>query len=297
MAGLTAARHLQQHGWNVTVLDKGRGVGGRLATRRIGAQRLDHGAQFFTVRDPEFAAAVQTWEDSGWVQPWFTQDNHTRYACPAGMNSLAQRLAEGLPVHTSCQVSRIETGFNITTQDDRRFTAHALILTPPAEQSLALLAGLNTPLRHALNTIEYDPCFALLLTGDGESRVPEPGYARPAEGPISWVADNARKGITTPLALTIHATPAFSRDYFDRAHEAEAILREAAGQWHTGNITEAQLHRWRYSQPVAAYPERCLFSHAPGPHAVAGDAFGGPRIEGAFLSGLAAARAMLQWKQ
>ena len=67
MAGLTAANLLQNAGWAVTVVDKSRGVGGRMATRRLGASRFDHGAQFFTVRDAGFQATTDKWMANGWV--------------------------------------------------------------------------------------------------------------------------------------------------------------------------------------------------------------------------------------
>ncbi|MSO32728.1 MAG: FAD-dependent oxidoreductase, partial [Ilumatobacteraceae bacterium] len=53
IAGLTAARALSHAGHSVIVLDKGRSVGGRMATRRIGDATVDHGAQFFTVRSDD----------------------------------------------------------------------------------------------------------------------------------------------------------------------------------------------------------------------------------------------------
>lgn len=65
MSGLTAASALQQAGREVIVVDKGRGVGGRMATRRIGAATFDHGAQFVTARTPRVAAAIQEWLKQG----------------------------------------------------------------------------------------------------------------------------------------------------------------------------------------------------------------------------------------
>ena len=55
ISGLLAADELQREGWTVAVLDKSRGVGGRMTTRRVGEGTFDHGAQFFTVRDNRFA--------------------------------------------------------------------------------------------------------------------------------------------------------------------------------------------------------------------------------------------------
>ncbi len=64
LSGLLAAGKLNASGYRVIVLDKGRGVGGRLATRRMDGAVFDHGAQYFTVQDPGFDAIVQDWQES-----------------------------------------------------------------------------------------------------------------------------------------------------------------------------------------------------------------------------------------
>ena len=89
IAGLLAARTLQERGLQVTVLDKGRGVGGRMATRRIGSAVFDHGAQFFTARDPRFQALVNSWLAAEVAAEWCRgfagpegvrqDDGHPRY--------------------------------------------------------------------------------------------------------------------------------------------------------------------------------------------------------------------------
>lgn len=105
ISGLVAARKLAAHDVDVTVVDKGRSVGGRLATRRIGDARLDHGAQFFTVRTPAFQACVDDWIERGVVHVWNHGfdggDNHPRYVGSSGMNSIAKDLARGVSVETS----------------------------------------------------------------------------------------------------------------------------------------------------------------------------------------------------
>jgi renalase len=299
IAGLTAARRLAEHGCAVTVVDKGRGPGGRMATRRIGSLRFDHGAQYFSAISPRFRAAVAEWERAGVAHEWFRLNGKARYRGAQGMSSIAKHMAAGLDVRTGVHVEQIgfEAGeWHVRAKDGGPFRAEALLLTAPVPQSLELLGPLAQGLPQTVRAVRYFPCFALMLAIEDEAAVPAPGWARPASGPVSWVAGNHTKGISEgPGALTLHATPEFSRTHFDEAPEQVAArLMDAASPWFGGaRPGEWQLHRWRYSLVSAPGPEPCVVLPAPGLCALAGDAFGAPRIEGAFLSGYAAAMALL----
>ncbi|MEO8129228.1 MAG: FAD-dependent oxidoreductase [Bryobacteraceae bacterium] len=298
MSGLTAAAVLQRKGWAVVLLDKGRGVGGRMTTRRIGGSRFDHGAQFFTVRDDRFREAVARWESDRVVAPWFTESGHVRYRGVDGMNGLAKHLAKSLDVRRETKVQRVEPGHEgwcVFTEAGERFSANALLLTAPAPQSAALLAAcaeqLPPEMFLTLRSIVFDPCFALLVTLEGASCVPAPGYLRIEKGPIEWIADNTQKGISRgSAALTIHARADFSRRYLESPQDEVAeLLLEAARIWLGVNVAAWQLHLWPYSKPIAEPRPPFLFTSKPAPLAIAGDAFAGSRIESAFLSGLSAA--------
>ena len=144
MSGLTAAGALQRQGWAVILLDKGRGAGGRMATRRIGGSRFDHGAQFFTVRDDRFREAVARWESDRVVAPWFTESGHVRYLGMDGMNGLAKYLVEPFEVRTETQIRSVDfrrDGWCAVTDAGDAFHADALVLTAPAPQSAAMLQG------------------------------------------------------------------------------------------------------------------------------------------------------------
>jgi predicted NAD/FAD-dependent oxidoreductase len=59
-------------------------------------------------------------------------------------------------------------------------------------------------------------------------------------------------------------------------------------------ITEAQLKKWRYSVAITTHPQDYIQAEGL-PLLFAGDAFGGRgRVEGAFISGRAAAQALLE---
>ena len=312
LSGLLAAARLQSGGARVLVLDKGRGVGGRLATRRTDLGAFDHGAQFFTARDPQFRLLVEAWQAAGIVRAWatgfaladgtFKRDGETRYCGVSGMASISKHLAYGLDVRVSAKVVRVQTedrGWVVTTEAGERLSGRALLLTPPVPQSLELLATGDFPLpeqvRSDLKQIEYAPCLAVLVQLSGPSRIPEPGGLWFDGEPVSWMADNQRKGVSSAAgaAVTIHAGQQFSRAHWETPEgEVTAMLLAVAAPWLGSVPVQTQLHRWRYSLPLRVHPERCVVLCEPAPLAFAGDAFGGPRVEGAALSGLAAGAAL-----
>jgi hypothetical protein len=112
------------------------------------------------------------------------------------------------------------------------------------------------------------------------------------------MADNQHKGVSPGpgAAVTIHAGPQFSQAHWATPEaEVTSALLAAAAPWLGSAPVQTQLHRWRYSLPLRVHPERCLVLREPAPLAFAGDAFGGPRVEGAALSGLAAGAALAEW--
>jgi len=306
MAGLMAARELQRAGRRVLVLDKGRGVGGRLASRRIGGATFDHGAQFITTRDPRFAAVLEQGRQNGSVEEWCRGfaggvDGHARWRGKPAMSGVARHLAPGLDLHLEMPVvalRRAEDRWRAETTTGRIFTAAAVVLTPPVPQSLAMLdAGGNVlapEMRTRLTAIEYERCLAVMAVLDGPSRIPPPGGLAPADGPIAWIADNQLKGISAEPAVTIHATHMFSLDHWDRdRQESGRALLAAAAPWLSAGVRTFQVHGWRYSRPMRVDEEPCVLVSQSPPLVLAGDAFVGPRVEGAALSGWAAAEAVL----
>lgn len=303
MAGLTAAAELASRGHGVTVTDKGRSVGGRMATRRIDGATLDHGAQFFTVRTGPFAATVAEVERAGTVFEWCRgfgadQDHHPRYAARGGMNALAKHLARGLDVAVGTRIESVRwrTGGWSLTHGTGEVEADALVLTPPVPQSLDLLdAGgtrLDAAVRSRLETIAYHPVLAVLAVLDGPSAVPAPGGVQLDEGPFSFVADNQRKGISDRPAVTLHVDHQLSAERWDDGPDGllDELIRLAEPWIGPAEVVTAQLKRWRYAKPVAATEHEIEATTVDGvPLVFAGDAFAGAAIEGAFRSGRAAA--------
>ena len=167
-------------------------------------------------------------------------------------------------------------------------------------QSLVLLDAGRTSIssadRQALERIEYAPCLAGLFWVDGLVQLPEPGAVQHPEAAISWIANNQQKGISPDAAIvTVHAGPAHSRQLWNETETLALSNLQSALQPFldpTAKIIEAQLKRWRYALPVTIHPDPYLLASGLPSLVFAGDAFAGPRVEGAALSGLAAATAI-----
>ena len=315
ISGLVAARELQAEGWRVTVLDKGRGVGGRMATRRVGGGNFDHGAQFFTVRGERFAGLVQGWLAAGAAVEWTRgfaeatgesrEDGHPRYRGSDGMTSIPKHLARGLDIRTGERVVRVETngdGWEVECETGLRVAGSALILTAPVPQSLDLIesGGYRLPdkPRRQLEGVSYDPCLALMALLERSAGVPGPGGVQIKVEPLDWIGDNHSKGISEEPAITIHAGPQWSRTHFEdeEAEITHSLLSLAGHQLGTDlePITvDTSLAKWRYSWVTEPHPEPCLVASDRPPLLFCGDAFGQPKVEGAALSGLAAADRIL----
>jgi len=320
ISGLTAVRSLNEAGVEAIVLDKGRGVGGRLSTRRFEKGVFDHGAQFFTVRDDGFRHFVSDWEKAGIVNEWgsflpaaerstggkgggTSIPRMTSYRGSRGMNTLPKFLAGNLGVRLGKRVHKIEAmqdGWRVYSAEGEILTAASLILTAPVPQSLALLdAGdftLPAEQREELESITYEPCLAVLALLDGQSQIPEPGGLELLGDPLVWIADNMKKGISpSACGVTIHAAPDFSREHLesDLTLPAELMI-DAAKEWLGADVVRYQAHRWRYSKPLTCHPAPFLQVKDSSPLLFAGDAFGGRLVEGAVLSGLAAARQLIE---
>lgn len=313
VCGLLAARQLRQAGFQVVVLEAEDRAGGRMSTSRVHGASFDTGAQFFAARDERFKSIVGEWIRQGIAAEWcrgfesgdgvLTPDGLPRFRGAPNMAAIPSALSEGqelylnAPVASACYDGR---AWRVVTMGGEEHRADALLLTPPAPLSVEILdagkADLPAPARALLGAIEFDPCFALLVLLDGPSKVPRPGGLRMAGDPIAWIADNRQKGVEAErYCVTIHSGSNFTRDSFDADDDlVTTLMLGPAHQWFGANVLQTSLLRWRYSQPLRIHPRPCIAVTQPGMLVFAGDAFGGPRIEGAALSGLAAADVLIE---
>jgi len=303
LSGLSAACALQDAGHEVVVLDKGRGLGGRMATRRITTSdgsiaTFDHGAQFFTARDETFISLVAQWISDDVIREWCrgfgSDDGHSRYVVNNGMTALTKHLARGIEVRTSTLVFAVKPcssdshQWTVVIDDNSRIDCDAVVMTCPLPQSYSITVTTGVELPPELLMTDYDRTIGLLAVLDGPSAIPAPGGLQNPDDVFSWIGDNQAKGISAIPAVTFHANPAWSLAHWDDSlDEGQALLTQAAQQYlGSANILVSEYKKWRFATPRKIWPESYF---AVGSLVFAGDAFAGPKVEGAVLSGLAAA--------
>jgi renalase len=318
ICGLMAANKLAEAGARVRVLEKDQQVGGRMATRDLGPGRGDIGTQFFTVHTPAFREWVQRWLDEEIVFMWSqgfsdgsllllpSLNNYPHYAVHKGMRALPEHLAKPLKnVHAGSAVRAVtldEDRWVVQCADEVSYSSTTLLMTAPVPVSLKLLAAGGTELTeldfNTLSGLTYAASLSGIFWLDGVVSLPQPGAVQRHNTNMIWIGNNRQKGIS-PEATVI--TVQASAQQSARLWEApERRILEA--MFHTLqpflsddlSVRESYLERWRYARPITTHKARCLVAAGGIPVVFAGDAFQGPRVEGAVLSGMAAADALLR---
>lgn len=299
MAGLSAARVLRGAGVRCTLFDKSRGLGGRMATRRAGDLQFDHGAQYFTAKGERFRQLVAEWRAAGCAAEWF----EGAFVGAPGMTAPARALAQGCEIVNGCEVKglrRDSAGWTVLAADgpadvpgNGLFSAVILAMPAPQIEPLAASAGVGF---QSLRDVRYAPCWALMLAFERRMDIGWTHLRREGED-VAWIARDATKPVRTGAQETfvIHASADWSRSNLEcaPAEAAEmllALFREATGVSEAPAFAAA--HRWRFALVEATAPAPFLWDDNMRIGAC-GDWCLGPRVEAAFDSGEAIARAFL----
>jgi renalase len=312
LAGLMAACTLQDHGLRVTLFDKSRGVGGRMATRRAAGLTFDHGAQYFTARDDGFRRLVGSWCECGLVAPWpslvgVLEDGRTheaepvtlRYVAVPGMNALGKYLAADLEVVRDTAIMRLEraagTWVLVDSSGGRTDGFDRVVVAAPAPQAVPLLRDVSDPLAAAAAGVVYAPAWAVMLVPDDPLPVAWDAL-RFRDGPLAWACHDGSKPGRHGNAWVLHATPTWSAAHRedapdDVADTLVAAFRDRLGL-DTGTLLHRDAHRWLYARVENPLRVGALWDAEAGVGAC-GDWCADARVEDACLSGQAVAARLL----
>lgn len=332
MAGLVCAQLLRQAGYSTAVVEKSRGLGGRVATRRLPTVCADHGVRYLEAQGDRTQQLIQFLLDRNAVRPWtarhyrFTSTNALQpaasrpssYAAPEGMTAIAKALATGLEIRRSQRVTALEPIANdhwrlkLETADAAPLLlqAKAVVLMIPAPQALSLaepIAGLPASVLAALRSVEFDPCITAIAAYP-------PALEVSADLPWQIVSfdddpilreavwDSSKRQADAPPVFVLHSTAEFARQQFEAAddggpagaHQAQPLLDRAAETLIPWlNQPElVQIQRWRYAFVRRSLTTPALAAQVPLPLVCSGDWCGGCTVEAALRSGEAAAQAV-----
>lgn len=298
MAGLSCAAELTKRGLHPLIFDKGRGLGGRLSTRRAdGGYQFDHGAQFLTPQSDAFGDVLRQAETAGAVSPWPLDQTEQSFVGLPGMTGLAKHLARGLDVQKNLRIERVTQANDAWQMDWAGGNAvfdHVIVATP-APQTIDLLP-MGHPLSKALGAVKMDPCLVLMVALDDETDSDVVALRDPTPQ-ISWIArDSNKPGRPSAPCYVAHANPEWSLQHLELdlpeiANVMLPLVSKVLGFELTPNLPYVAAHRWRYAlaskplgQPFIADTSQRLFA--------GGDWCLGKTVEDAWLSGKAIADAI-----
>jgi hypothetical protein len=313
LAGLACARQLSAAGMQVEVLEKSRGVGGRMATRRAIPFQFDHGTQYFTVRDPRFQEFIDGMVTVGAVQPWnprivilrhgqieMEEEPKSRYVGVPTMNEICRNLAEAIQIRRNTRVVRPERrpdGWHLHDDRGQFFGVYdVLLISAPAPQAAALLTADPTLSGHA-NSASMLGCWAGMFAFPQSLRLEFDG-AFVVDSPLNWIARDSSKPERNSEHNTwvVHASSEWSKANME-GNAPEVLPQLLTAFFDACGIEPcptvyAAAHRWRYALAAGSLSAGCFFN-ARRRVGVCGDWCQEPRVEGAYLSGLALASRVL----
>ncbi|MEJ2602603.1 MAG: FAD-dependent oxidoreductase [Gammaproteobacteria bacterium] len=318
IAGLSAARSLTDAGHRVQVFEKSRGPGGRTATRRQDDGRFDHGAQYFTARDPAFLRHVRSWVRDGLVAPWPLRPcriladgrrvpvgDGERWVGVPGMNAVAGHLARDIDVRYGSRIESIEPAgdrwslhlgdarvgdpFPVTPFD-------VVLVTAPPMQTADLLRSVAPALARQAQSVRFAPCLAVVAPGRQDDRT-DFDAAFFDDDTLAWAAaDYTKPGRDGACYWVLHADAGWSVDWLDAG--SSSVIDALVGRFRdlggpALDTGRAVCHRWRYARATDPLEAGVLVDEER-QIAVCGDwCRGGSRVENAWLSGTAAAARLL----
>nr|MDT0656593.1 FAD-dependent oxidoreductase [Micromonospora sp. DSM 115978] len=308
LAGLACAAELLAAGVPVRIRERSRVPGGRLASRRFDGRPADLGAAYFTVDHPGFAHVVDGWRAAGQAREW-TDTFHSyecgpggdavgpprpvtgpmRWAAPGGLRSLAERLAAVLPVAVDAPVERVEPGPLVDGEP-----ARAVVLAMPGPQAARLLDPRLGAAVAAAGTRDWSPALAVVLRYAGRDWTDFDGAFVNHHPVLSTVCDDGARRGDGAAVLVAHTTAEFARQHLAAPTAAGPAVDKAVRDLLRlpRHALDRYVHRWTYAHPSgsAAGPTFHLDGDGVG---LAGDAFGRPRVQTAWLSGRDLGRALV----
>ncbi|MBD2480655.1 NAD(P)/FAD-dependent oxidoreductase [Planktothrix sp. FACHB-1365] len=328
VSGLTCAQQFKKAGYSVIILDKSRGVGGRMATRRLSGTRADHGVRYLEAKGEQLQQLIEQLKTceplENQLQLWTNtvyefKDNKLQipaisqpyYIIPSGMSTVGKFLAQGLNIRLNSRVNALTITPEKTWQChiesinsnaiESSIIAKFVVIAIPAPQVLMLLEASNIAIESnfiaSIKSVEYDPCITVIAgySIDKSQALPKWRAVSFSDDKIlDWVGvDSSKRLNPTQPVFVIQSNRNFAEQYLEETDltlAGEQLIHQAANTLLPELKTPdwLQIHRWRYGFCRKPLSVSCLTTLTPLPLVCAGDWCGGNQIEGALKSGIEA---------
>lgn len=306
ITGLSLAKNLKENNFEVEVFDKGRGVGGRMSSRRTEWGYLDHGAQYLTIRNEQFHDFLKPYIEQEVIKPWYQtfaiwnnnqftieKPDALRYVSLPAMNNLCKELASNLSVKVNTKIVKLSKRshqWKLTDINKNTYDNYDLVIsTAPPKQTADLFENHTHEVKE-ISKIEMLSCFSLML-------IPEQNFVLPYQGikfqhpVLGWIGVNYSKPARDNNGgLIIQSNFDWAGEHIDdNLEEIGDLLQDSAEKVFKlkfNKLNYKSVHRWLYATPkkVASQP---YFWNQKKNLAACGDWCVAGKIEGAFLSGMA----------
>jgi len=290
LAGSVCAHTLSAAGCRVTVFDKSRGVGGRMATRRIELDRgpdptrlsLDHGVGWWPSGSGAFETWLQDLARTGAVASWAPRLRDTSgavyrakgWVAQPDMPALCRHLLQGVALHTACPIEALvrgPRGWQLIIAEVAVGPAFdAVVVAIPPAQAVTLLQAHQPTWAVKAQALDMLGCWTLMAVAGSPAGAGQPSAKSQAMPDLGWdILDSAdgplmrlsRQGIqpgrtlgTNYCAWVAHASPGWSRAHLEDSPEtARPVLLQALNKLLPSPMdwVHTVVHRWRYAQAAA----------------------------------------------
>ncbi|WP_009632936.1 NAD(P)/FAD-dependent oxidoreductase [Synechocystis sp. PCC 7509] len=318
ISGLICAQQLRQAGYRVVLMEKSRGLGGRVTTRRLQDTCADRGLSYLTPNGELTTRFVELLKSQDIVTVWTdtrhefkadfglkTVKGEPLYIAPNGMSAIARFLAKDLEV----QLSRRVVGLNLFNDcwhlqfesSNTEVIAKAVVMAIPAPQALVLIESFAAPrVLDSLRKVEFSACISAIARYP--TNTPLPSWRSLTvldDDTLAWIGNDSSKRLGNTLPIFVfHSSAKFAQTYIDTEDlqpVGQLLLAKAAKLFpELANFDWLQCDRWRYAFPTVSLADHCLDARTPQPLFFCGDWCGGINLESAMRSGLAAAEQINQ---
>ena len=306
VSGTRLTHHLCNAGQQVIVLEKSRGLGGRLCHRRSEHGRFLHGLQYVHLRDPKSLEIMEPWLQSPHalrVGPlgFRTMDGVYLDATPAPRfhffpetSTFCREWTESATVNRQTRVNRIAFDGEMWTviTDDKQYRASHLASSIPFSQLLEIVPPLLRETLEMEHSIEESSSCSVMFRTQIAQHLPNKWqglfFEADSDGPVRFLLNQASgDGLHWTAVLdTEWVEEKWKIEHADVLSSVLTQLSEVFGTMMTATDIEwTNIHWWKYAfsrpltpSPKQIYPDWNL--------ALVGDGFGdsGKGFEAALLS-------------